>query len=349
MTQFISGIQQVGVGVQDVREAWAWYRKNLGFNVPIFDDKSEAKLMTRYTGGVVESRHAVMALNMTGGGGLEIWQFTTRQPEACAFQPRLGDLGIGAIKIKSPHLELAHQQLQKTAAQVSDLLKNPNGQPYFTFTDPYGNAFEMVEDSSWFHLNGKTTGGVCGVTIGVSNIEKSLLFYRDVLGIDEVIFDQTGRFEDLGEFSKEKFRRILLQKSVQPQGAFSKLLGNVQIELLQAFDHQPRPIFQNRLWGDQGFIHLCFDALDMDGLKKRCTEANFPFTVDSADSFDMGQAAGRFSYVEDPDGTLIEFVETHKVPIFKKLGLYLNLKNRGHQRPLPDWMVKMMALGGVKD
>jgi len=34
----------------------------------------------------------------------------------------------------------------------------------------------------------------------------------------------------------------------------------------------------------------------------------------------MGEASGHFAYVEDPDGTLIEFVETHKIPIIKKLG-----------------------------
>jgi len=55
----------------------------------------------------------------------------------------------------------------------------------------------------------------------------------------------------------------------------------------------------------------------MDHLKKECEEAGFHFTVDSAESFDMGEAAGHFSYIEDPDGTLIEFVETHKIPIIK--------------------------------
>lgn len=55
----------------------------------------------------------------------------------------------------------------------------------------------------------------------------------------------------------------------------------------------------------------------MDALKQECEDAGFPFTVDSADSFDMGEAAGRFTYIDDPDGTWIEFVETHKVPIAK--------------------------------
>jgi hypothetical protein len=63
----------------------------------------------------------------------------------------------------------------------------------------------------------------------------------------------------------------------------------------------------------------------------------------------MGEAAGRFSYAEDPDGTLIEFVETHRVPILKKWNLYLNLKNRKENRPLPRWMVQCLAFNRVKD
>jgi hypothetical protein len=61
----------------------------------------------------------------------------------------------------------------------------------------------------------------------------------------------------------------------------------------------------------------------------------------------MGKSAGRFCYVEDPDGTLVELVETHKVPIFKKAGWYLNLQKRKHHKPLPDWMISMMALNKI--
>jgi hypothetical protein len=78
-------------------------------------------------------------------------------------------------------------------------------------------------------------------------------------------------------------------------------------------------------------------------------EHNVAFTVDSADTFDMGESGGRFSYAEDPDGTLIEMVETHKVPIMKKLGWYLNLKKRGQTKPLPNWLVSLMGLNKVTD
>jgi catechol 2,3-dioxygenase-like lactoylglutathione lyase family enzyme len=107
-------------------------------------------------------------------------------------------------------------------------------------------------------------------------------------------------------------------------------------------------IFENRFWGDWGFIHLCFDVQGMNALKDRCVEFGTPFTVDSDNSFDMGEAAGRFAYIEDPDGYWIEFVETHKVPIFKKLGLYLNLKQGRAPKHLPKWMLKALGLNRVK-
>lgn len=66
-------------------------------------------------------------------------------------------------------------------------------------------------------------------------------------------------------------------------------------------------------------------------------------------SFDMGDAAGHFSYIEDPDGTLIEFVETHKLPILKKIGWYLDLRKRNPHKALPSWMLKTLKYSRVKN
>ena len=87
----------------------------------------------------------------------------------------------------------------------------------------------------------------------------------------------------------------------------------------------------------------------MKQLKQICEKNGFPFTVESNPDFDMGKAAGHFSYIEDPDGTLIEFVETLKVPVLKKLGIYLNLKKRDPEKPLPKFMLQLMALNRVKN
>ena len=127
------------------------------------------------------------------------------------------------------------------------------------------------------------------------------------------------------------------------------MLGASYIELIQVYDRTARKIFENRFWGDLGFIHLCFDIKDMNDLRLKCTQAGSPFTVDSGTHFEMGDAAGHFSYIEDPDGALIEFVETFKIPILKKLGWFLDLRKRDPGKALPDWMLKTLRFSRVKD
>ncbi|RYU96974.1 VOC family protein [Emticicia agri] len=346
MSEFISGIQQVGIGVRDAAEAFNWYNRTLGLNVPLFDDVAEAKLMTPHTNGIIRQRRAILALNMAGGGGAEIWQSNRPEPVAPEFMPELGDYGIFALKIKSSDVK------QFAGTQNLKVETSPENKNHSWLQDPYGNQLQIVADNSWFKPNSSLTGGVVGVIIGVSDIAKALKLYKDTLGISEVAYDKSGKFEDFATLGKGnvKFRRVLLRKAMNNNGAFSRLLGNVEIELVQNLeaDAKPRKIFEKRSWGDLGFIHLCFDTLNMDNLKQLCQKNGFPFTVDSSDTFDMGEAGGRFTYIEDPDGTLIEFVETHRVPILKKIGWYLNLKKRKTQKPLPDWMVATMGWGKVK-
>jgi catechol 2,3-dioxygenase-like lactoylglutathione lyase family enzyme len=351
MKQNILGIQQIGVGIPDVREAWAFYRKTFGFDVPIFQESAEAKLMTPYTGGVVHSRSAVLAVNLQGGAGLEIWQFTSRVPQAPSFQIQCGDLGVFVAKVKSKNVEASHRALQGTKG-ISELLRDPSGNLYFFIRDPWGGCFQVVQGKEWFR-NEKAyhCGGVCGASLGVQDLEKSMKFYGELLGFDKVEYDKSGSFEDLNYLSggNQKYRRVLLSKKQENTGSFTKLLGSGQIELFQALERKPKKIFENRFWGDQGFIHLCFDVCNMKELESSFSSKGYPFTVDSASKFDMGEAAGHFSYIEDPDGTLIEFVETYRIPILKKIGWYLDVSKRDRTKTLPDWMLSALRFGRVKD
>lgn len=342
----LSGIQQVGIGVKDVKEAWKWYRRWLGMDVPVFSDASAAAHMVRYTGGEARNRYAVLAINMQGGGGFEIWQFTDRDGPYPDFQPLPGDLGIFGAMVKCRNISEAQAWYKKNKLDVSDVFKTPWGVSRFFLHDPWKNRFTFTEGLGWFGKGKFLSGGVSGVQIGVSDMDKSLPFYREVIGFDQIISDTTGIAH---EFGKGSFRRVLLRPSNPFDGAFSRLLGPSEIELVHSIDHKGRTIYQGRFWGDPGFIHLCFDVNNMAELEKICKEKGFPFTVNSGDSFDMGEAAGQFTYCEDPDGTLIEFVETHRLPILKKIGWYLDLRKRDRSKPLPDWMLRMMRFQRVKD
>ena len=351
MNQYINGIQQAGIGVSNAAEAKFLYRDLFGMNALVFEDKATAGLMTRYTGGERHSRHAILALNMAGGGGFEIWQYTSRQPGLPVNEALPGDLGIFALKIKCRDIKAAHEfySLNKNV-NVSPVMATPDGQPHCWLTDSYGNHFEIVESDDWFKKENTITGGVTGAVIGVSNMEKAVHFYKELLGIDTIAYQCTEPFTDgPGEqHTGEVFNRVLLKKEMSARGAFSKLLGGVEIELMEAKERIPKKIFANRYWGDCGFIHLCFDVSAMDALKARFGSGGFPFTVDSQEAFAMGSAAGRFCYVEDPDGTLIELVETYKVPIVKKMGWHLDLRKRDPHKPLPNWMIGMLGLNKIR-
>jgi catechol 2,3-dioxygenase-like lactoylglutathione lyase family enzyme len=353
MTKVISGIQQVGIGIPDEKKAFDWYREHFGMDIPIFQEAAEAPLMIDYTGDKVQSRSATLAINLQGGGGFEIWQFTSRDTEAPEFNVQLGDLGIFVSRIKSFDVKRTYKRFQNNGQieTISELLTDPAGSPHFFVRDPHGLIFQIVEGGGWFTTGYHHTGGQAGAMIGVTDVEESLKLYRDILGYDKVIYDETGVFEDFAPLpgGDQKVRRVLLEHSKPRKGSFSRLLGPSKLELVKVFDREPNKIFEDRYWGDLGFIHLCFDIKGMDALREECEAAGFPFTVDSKDSFDMGEAAGHFSYIEDPDGTLIEFVETHKIPILKKIGWYLDVRKKDPEKPLPNWMIKALKFNRVKN
>lgn len=351
MSYIISGIQQVGIGVPNVHEGFKWYNKHFGMDIPVFEEAAEANLMLPYTGGTPHKRHAILAINLKGGGGFEIWQYTSRTPQPATFKPMMGDIGLFCAKIKSDNIEASYAHIKNVGAKLlSELTTTPYGKKHFFVEDLYGNNFEVIEDDVWFANGALNTGGPNGMMIGVKNMARSVHFYKTILGYDKVVFDKEDTFADLKGLpgGEVKAHRVVLTHSKKRVGPFSRLLGQTYIELIEAKNYTPRNIFENRYWGDLGFIHLCFDIKNMQALKETCEKNGHPFTVDGGAGFEMGEAAGHFTYIEDPDGTLIEFVETKKLPILKKFGWYLDLRKRAPEKPLADWMLKTMRFNRVK-
>jgi catechol 2,3-dioxygenase-like lactoylglutathione lyase family enzyme len=216
--------------------------------------------------------------------------------------------------------------------------------------DPYGNLFQIEEDDYVFSNTDKATGGVNGVIIGVTDMDKSINFYGKLVGYDTIVYDRTDIFSDLKGIpgGERKVRRVLLRPSAPMQGPLCEIMGISHIELVQLINYEPKKLFEGRWWGDPGFIHLCFDIRRMEGIKKVAESLGHPFVCDSGADFKMGEADGHFTYVEDPDGTLIEFVETYKIPVIKKLGLYLHLANKDDRKPLPRYITKALRFLKVK-
>ncbi len=354
----IGGIQQVGVGVSTLAPALQWYGRFFGFNTMVFQDEDVAELMIPYTGGEIHLRHAAFMMNMAGGGGLEIWQYKSRYSEQSIEMSKIGDLGIFAVVIRSPQVLPCFDAYYAADLYVhTEPLLDPSGNQHFYMADFNGNTFNIQTGTSWFsdpkyyppgeNTIGRTkTGGVMGVVIGVSDIDASLILYRDILGYTDIVYDEVGNFEDMQSLfgGKNELRRVLLRNKAA--GPLQHFFRESTIELVQVLDRVPNRIYEGRLWGDMGFIHACFDVTNMDALKTTCESFGYPFVIDSKESFDMNEASGRFAYIEDMDGTLIEFVEAYKVPITKNISYQLTPKRR--RKPLPRLLINGMKFRSLK-
>lgn len=353
MKYTIHGIQHLGVAVPEHAPAWKWYRKFFGLDIPFFNDEANADLMTIYTDGKVISKRAAMVLNLKGGAAMEVICPSTFKARNADVEHQLGDYGMYIGWVKTPDLKKSYDFFKENGVEIiSEITKMPNGLETFYIKDLNGLIFQIIPADDFYTNHPIPNGGTAGCTIGVSDTDKAIAFYA-LLGYDEVVYDETGEFADWAPLNggKSKYRRVLLSQKNQSQGGFSKLIGRTYIELAQDLsDRTPIKIFADRLWGDIGFAHLGFDVRNMAAIGKALEEAGHGFTCDTKDVLSMGENTKvHCTYTEDPDGTLIELIEVYKIPILEKLGIFLNVEKRPHEKPHPSLMIKALKFIRVKD
>ncbi len=350
----IHGIQHLGAGVPDHAKAWKWYRKFIGLDIPFFNDEAPAPLMDIYTNNQTITKRAAMVTNLQGGCAMEVVSPTSFKASSAKVEHQLGDLGIYIGMVKTPDVKKAFSYYKENGANViSEIVKMPNGWETFYVKDPQGLLFQIVPGKNWFTKGKHITGGIAGSSIGVSDVEKAMTLYSDILGYDKVVYDVTETFEDWKNINggNGKYRRVLLTQSKPSGGGFTKLSGDTYIELVQDLsDRTPVKIYEGRIWGDTGFVHLGFDVRGMQELGEALAKKGFGFTCDTKDVLSMGENTKvHCTYIEDPDGTWIELIEVYKIPIIEKLGLFLNVEKRPATQPLPNWMLKALKFSRVKD
>ena len=144
------------------------------------------------------------------------------------------------------------------------------------------------------------TSSIRHVGIVVSDIEKSLFFYKNLLGFSIVkTAQETGPFID----------RILALDGVEVTTIkMSALDGTTQLELLKFKSPVPDSCTRQRVHS-LGPTHIAFTVHDIDNLYRYLSINNVPFLSEPVTSPDGG---ARVAFCTDPDGTLIELVELQK-------------------------------------
>jgi catechol 2,3-dioxygenase-like lactoylglutathione lyase family enzyme len=133
----------------------------------------------------------------------------------------------------------------------------------------------------------------CHLVVGVTDMDRALSFYRDVLGMEVV-------FETL--ISGEPFDAALHAKRKQEGRVVGGLLGGLMVELLSLGAGAPDQTPPRR--GITGIHTVSLSVPDLDDAHRRITDAGY--TPDQA-PFEIGGV--RMFFVKDPDGSPVEFIE----------------------------------------
>lgn len=136
--------------------------------------------------------------------------------------------------------------------------------------------------------------------ITVSNLESSLVFWRDVLG-----FEFSHSAHQKGEMAEQ----VTGVKGAEIKLAVVKTPGGHKIELLEYLAPSNRKKNVDLRPCDVGHVHVALTVQNLEPLLQKIAASGWK-TAGKPQTLTKGPNAGkRVIYVHDPDGTTIEFME----------------------------------------
>ena len=145
--------------------------------------------------------------------------------------------------------------------------------------------------------------GIHHVGLSVACLERSIEFYRDLVGMDVVI---------QAPFEGKLYETILGLAGAAGRAALLKFKGtDTGIELFEFQCPSPMRGDPNRPVCDHGITHFCMVVADLEreysrlksaGVRFHCGPCNFPGSGNQA------------TYGRDPDGNVFELLEAVEIP-----------------------------------
>ena len=138
--------------------------------------------------------------------------------------------------------------------------------------------------------------GMNHVGISVSNLERSIEFYKEMLGMELA--------GPIFPFSGPLFEQVMALE--KPQGRIGFLSnGSLQIELFEFSHPHAAPKDANYSVADRGISHFCVEVTDLAATYERLLAAGVRFHCPVL-QFPSGIKA---TYGRDPDGNVFELLE----------------------------------------
>ena len=200
----VEAVASVGLTVSNMDRSIAFYRDVLQFE-KVSDVEVAGEDVERLQ-GVFALRMRVVTMNL-GGESLVLTEYLAPRGKGRPEEARSNDRWFQHVAIIVSDMERAYRSLRAHDVEhvspgpqrLPDWNPNAGGIEAFYFRDPDGHALEILKfpkgkgDPKWHQPTDRLFLGIDHTAIVVSDTERSLAFYRDVLG-----FQVAGASENYG-------------------------------------------------------------------------------------------------------------------------------------------------------
>ena len=143
--------------------------------------------------------------------------------------------------------------------------------------------------------------GIHHTCITVSDLKRSIAFYRDTLGLELLMTEESERSQD------DRSETLGVSQAKVKLALFK--VGDTRIELIEYVASAGRPY--DRKNNDVGTMHIAFHVDDIDAAYESLVEKDVRFTAPPATIPDGPMRGWRWTYFFDPDGVSLELIQTN--------------------------------------
>lgn len=303
----ILGVDHVGIGVKTMDVMKLFYQGVLEFT-EVFgelpeDDHKPIHALLRTSPTI----HSAIQFNQKCGGiSVALFNMISPKPRPIRRDFRYGDIGVSKMTIAVSDLDQFYREFKDKVnfCCKTNRVRIPGwGEYHFAYArDPEGNLIEFIDGMKLKMQN--RFGGICWIGVSVTDLERSVDFYKKNLGFSKVVINIhenfSGSVDEISGGTQTKIRSCVLANSI----------GHGMVELFEVMKPRGRSIPFATNWGDFGYLQLCLLGDDIQEIEEFFIKEGMEFLLSpqTMGSDDPKHASLSFLYVRDPDGIPVELM-----------------------------------------
>jgi catechol 2,3-dioxygenase-like lactoylglutathione lyase family enzyme len=311
--QLVKSVDAVGMTVSDMDRSVEFFSKVLSFE-KVSDIEVAGSEYERLQ-GVFGARMRIVRMKL-GDEFIELTEYLAPKGRPIPADSRSNDQWFQHIAIVVSDMDKAYQQLRAHKVQhtstspqrIPDWNKAAAGIKAFYFKGPDGHNLELIYfppgkgDPKWQQTNGRLFLGIDHTAIAVSDTDRSLQFYRDILGMK-----LAGESENYG--TEQEHLNHVFGSRVRISGLRAQSGPGVEfLEYLTPRDGRPTPpdTRANDLWHWQTAMRV--GRAEVAAEKLRAGRARL-VSPEVATIPDRTPGINKAFLVRDPDGHGVQLIE----------------------------------------